>query len=180
MRISATKAIRRQMLVDVRRSVDGVNTIDGFVLAQSEKWLLVKDANALQPDGFWIFRLDSISGLYRTRFQEFKESMLKRSGLLARLHALPSVELAETDGILRSLIKNRRLCILFVENKRTWWRVHCAIRKQTETGLTLQPFDGAGRWTRATIIQNQELKAITAIRFDSHYLRLYEKYTPRK
>ena len=101
---------------------------------------------------------------------------MKRSGLLARLRARPPIELTDIHTILRSFISNKRLCILFAENKKEWWRIHCAIIEVSQTKLCLHPFNGAGQWERVRTIERWKPKAITAIRFDSHYLRLYEKH----
>jgi hypothetical protein len=86
-RVSAAKAIRDGMLVDVCRKVEGVDSIDGFILASSKNWLLVKDANVLRTDGFWIFRRDKVISLKRSKTQAYKEQMMNRSGLLVRLCA---------------------------------------------------------------------------------------------
>jgi hypothetical protein len=134
----------------------------------------------LQPDGFWIFRRDKVISLQRSKYQAFKEQLLKRSGLLARLRAPPPVELTDIQTILRSFIRNKRFCILFTENKEEWWRVHCAVIEVSQTSLCLRPFNGAGQWDKVRTGGRWKPKAITAIRFDSHYLRLYEKYSPRK
>lgn len=168
------------MLVDVCRKVDGVDSIDGFILAASKNWLLLKGADALQPDGFWILRRDKVISLQRSKFQAFKEQMMKRSGLLAQLGALPPVELTDIHTILRSFIRNKRLCILFTENKKEWWRIHCAVIDVSPTRLCLHPFTGAGQWDVVRTSGRWKPRAITAIRFDSHYLQLYEKYAPRE
>jgi hypothetical protein len=121
-----------------------------------------------------------VISLQRSKYQAFKEQLLKRSGLLARLRAPPPVELTDIQTILRSFIRNKRFCILFTENKEEWWRVHCAVIEVSQTSLCLRPFNGAGQWDKVRTGGRWKPKAITAIRFDSHYLRLYEKYSPRK
>ena len=176
MHVSVARAIRDGLLVAVHRKVEGVDDVDCFVLAASKNWLLLKEADALRPDGFWVFRMDKVISLQRSRFHEFKQRMMKLSGLLKGLRAGAGIDLTDIHTILRWFVKRKRLCILFTENKKEWWRLHCAIAGATQKELKLVPFDGAGRWEKVKSSGRWIPKAITAIRFDSHYLRLYEEH----
>jgi hypothetical protein len=176
MRVSIAKAIREKWLVTVHRSVEGTNHEDGFVLQASKQWLLIQSANALRLDGFWIFRRDTVLSLQLTAFVDFKLRMMRREGLLNFTPVVPEVDITSARGILASLQKSKRLVILFRENEEEWWKMHCAIRTAFPAKLRLHPFDGAGRWGRAIPRSRWTLEAITAVRFGSHYLGMYEKF----
>lgn len=180
MRISATKAIRDRVLVGVLRSVEGIDDVDGFVLAASADWFLVRDCEELMPSGLWLFRKDTITSFQRSKFHQFKERMMERAGLLRRGWPPPEIDLTNIETIVEWLTRTKRLCILRTENADEWWRVHCAIDGLIGQQLRIHPFDGAGQWEKVRTTGRWRLNAITAIRFDSHYLRLYEKYVTRR
>lgn len=180
MRVSVTKAIRDRIFVGVRRRVEGVDDVDGFVMGTSTDWVLVWDCNRLMPDGFYLFRKDTIASLQRSKYHQFKEQMMERAGLLMRVGTEPDIDLTSIKTLLEWFIRTKRLCILRTENADKWWSIHCAIVGQSGGQLQLCPFDGAGRWDKVIVTGRWKSNVITSICFDGHYLRLYEKHLPRR
>ena len=180
MRVSATKAICDRILVGVHRRVEGVDDVDGFLLAASADWFLVRQCDALIPDGLWLFRKDTVTAFQRSQFHQFKEQMMEGAGLLRRVSMTPDIDLTSIETIVEWFFRTKRLCILRIENTYEWWRVHCAIDGLSGQHIRLRPFDGAGQWEKVRITGRWRSNVITAIYFDSHYLRLYERNIMRR
>ena len=177
MRVSVTAAIKSKALVQVQCRVEGPNEIDGFVLAVSDEWLLVRDVASLQPKGYYLLRRDTVHFIQSTVYLKFKQRVLRKEHLLKSSLQHPGIDLSDIAAILSWLQKERRFAILWRATKDEWWSRHSLVCGVTPKNVLLRLFDGAGRWENQTF--RWTLNKITAIRFDSHHLRMFEKYAAK-
>lgn len=174
MRVSLTAAIKNKNLVQIQCLVKEPHDIDGFVLAASDAWLLVQDVDSLRPNGYYFLRRDIVRSLKSTIYHKFRQRILTREHLLKSSLQQPNIDITDIASIVSWLQREKRFAILWQATKDEWWSRHSLVCGVKPKSVLLRLFDGAGRWKRQVF--RWSLNRITAIRFDSHYLRMFEKH----
>lgn len=175
MRVSLQDAMKKKLPVEVVRNVDGLDSIDGFILAMSADWLLIADIDdGIRPDGFELLRRDTVKSLRHTVYLDFRRKITKREGLLAPALEKPDLPITGITSILGWLFQHKRFSVFRIETPEGWRRIHGRIVEQGGKTISVVACDGAGRWEK----KNTRISpgTITSLRFGSHYLRMFEKY----
>lgn len=174
--MTLSKAHKTSLCVELLRTGDGPDVLDGVILKLSSSWCLFASLDALDPDGYWIIRRDTIRRVRYTRFEAFRHRILLANGVIARLRPPRGIDIATTDSLMSSLVCLRRYAIVFRETGTEWWSLHAAVLGQERGGLLLHGFDGAGVFESRT--RRYPVAEITCIRFGSRYLREYQSAAP--
>ncbi len=81
-----------------------------FPLRFSHEYLLCFDERELALDGYVVFPIEHITGMERTKFDDFRSRMMRDDGALERLHAPDGIDISSPFGLF-SWIRTNRLVI---------------------------------------------------------------------
>lgn len=177
MRVPLTKAIDKKLLVIVRRNVHGMEEIEGFILGASKDWLLVREVSGCAPDGFYLVRRNTVSSLISTVYCDFRRHILEKERLLEKALRHPGVDFGDVSRIFSSLHRLGLFITVGMENRTGWRTLHSVVDEVLPDMVSLRGFDGAGRWERRRY--GCLLAKVTAVKFGSRYLKMYQKYASK-
>src|SRR6188768_3573003 len=108
---------KKRNLVSIRRDKIGSNSIQGFILASSEKLVALQYVYDFNLDGFLILRAKDITEVKCSPTDKFQKSLLEKEGLLSRVPFGTSFDLLNWHSTISQLSLAYPLMILECESR---------------------------------------------------------------
>ncbi|MEV0094066.1 hypothetical protein [Streptomyces sp. NPDC050738] len=158
------RAAAKQRFVRVHRSIEGADTLDGFVLATSPAWTLLSTASDLRNDGFSAIRTTDITRVGR-RDNDLTVRVLRQRGHWPPAH--PPLDLTDLPGLLRDAAAHHPLLCLHLERQNPdacWVGTPVEFRPKS---FRVREIDPRAHWIEMPV--KYRYKDISRIDFGGHY-----------
>ena len=170
------KYVGRTQKVRLSRQTPCAPSLNGFILALGEVWLLLWQFHDFYPDGFTLIRVDGICECRCGKYEEFWTNMLQEEQIVHELPD-PKIDISSEQTILTCLQKTQENFIVESEDPdddTEDFYLGRAVRIQ-KSGIKFASFDGLGKW--GAKLHSIGYDEITRIQFDTPYANSFSRYT---
>lgn len=150
-------------------------TLNGYLLDMSETLVLMHSFDDFDPDGYTVIRIEDVTDLRRSPFEEWWDHMVAAEGLLGGLENPPRVDLTDMRSAIESIAAQYDQMIVECEeadDERFY------IGKLVEAGdeeISFRSYDALGYWDKEP--EAIRIDEITKLQCDTPYIRIFSKYT---
>ena len=169
--------LKKRDLVSIRRGKIDSNSVQGFVLASSEKLVAIQYLYDFNLDGFLILRLADITEVKCTSTDKFQKALLESEGLLSRVPFGTSFDLENWQSAIAQLSQAYPLMILECERGDKNDFAIGQVVKTAKSGVWVRHFSGAGNWSEEP--EKLKYKDITSCQVDTNYINVYQRHFER-
>lgn len=160
----------------VKRKVgdDTYETNDGFIVAYSDTFVVLKEVDDFVVRGNLVFQIASIAEIRRNKSDIFFEKIYKREGITETIKKDCKIDLTSWQTIFKSIKELGFNVIVKNENPDEDTFDIGPITKVTKSSLYIQYFDATGLLDSESTKINWE--QITVVNFDDIYINVLSKY----
>lgn len=164
---------KADFLVTLERKKDKEN-LHGFLMGESEKWLLIQSERDFLLDGYRILPKKDVKKIRHNAVDRLHEKMCAGEGLAAKLRALPRLSIENPEGIFRFLKLKEEIVIVECEYAGEWPFSFGKIGRIAADAVEIQYFDVMGK--KEGKPRTVWFKDISQIGFQERYMKVYRKY----
>lgn len=168
--------IERQQKVRVKRSLGGHQTVNGYVMMQSNDLVLMHCFHDFMPDGYSIFRKDSVESVRSSEYERHWERMLASEQLLRGLEKNLDVDVSSMQTAIMSIqARYGGMTIECEELDSDDEDFYIGEAVEVKDGVLLfDSFDALGHWSETT--DEVPVSEITFLQFATPYEQTFRKY----
>ena len=161
-------------LVSIKRETIDKNKIQGFVLDESKKLILIQYVYDFNLDGLMVLRKDDISSIETTDTDKFQTSLLKEEKILDKISFEHNYELKSWKSFFKSAMKSHQYFIIEEEEYEEPEFNIGQVLELKDDEIALKYFTGIARWIEEPVII--KYSDITCIQVETNYLSFYQRY----
>ncbi len=176
---SRSKIVRRLTLaqqegqpVTVRRKHLEADQTPGFVVAVTDRWVVLQELDGVHLDTVVLLRLDHVTKVERHDGHAYVSRAVAGLGVpLAEFECPADVT---TEGLLRLVVERAELICVYLETRDDYWLLIGKTLRIGKKRLHLHFIGRDGVWTDFT--ESWKLKDITRIEFGGRYIGALEQF----
>jgi hypothetical protein len=168
----------KKELVSISRSDIDANEIQGFIISESDKLILIQYIYDFKSDGLMVLRKKDISELKTSNTDKFQTQLLKEEGVLSQIDFNLDYDLSSWENFLKAASKKHNLFILEEEKIGESKFNIGKILKIGANKVTMNYFTGVARWLDKPV--EIKYKNLTCCQMQNSYLNVYERYFNKK
>lgn len=155
-----------------RGDFEGIST--GFILAQSNEFILLQESDEFRILGYQIFPLDTIKHVRHNKNDKTYERILREEGLVDTVTLKYPVDLTSWERLLEDVQKTGFTVISECEHPKQNYFCIGNIQKIGKKSVSIRYFNAQG--ILDTKNTKHRFKEITKLSFDDHYANVFSKY----
>ncbi len=160
--------------IEIRRDPMDPHPMMAFVVACGDDLALLLDTRELEWDGYKIVRVQDTTSLDYRESEKFYERILRDEGIVTDIRVPFKIDLSSWKSAIGAIKNQSRNMIIEDENPDDEvFHIGKVTRLSTRT-VSICHFDAVGHWELSDRVI--PYSRITAVTFDSRYIRLYSKY----
>lgn len=164
---------RRSLVSILRKEIDR-NSIQGFILASSDEFVVLQYVYDFKLDGLMVLSKSEITEIRSTATDKFQRKLLAKEGLLKTVPFETAFDLGGWRSIIKQFAKAYSLIILECERGDEPKFIIGRVVKTTSVAAYVRYFTGTGRWLDEPV--RVEYDDITSCQVGTTYLKFYERY----
>ncbi|MCU7809659.1 MAG: hypothetical protein KZQ77_00275, partial [Candidatus Thiodiazotropha sp. (ex Notomyrtea botanica)] len=165
-------------LVSIRRKKIDSNKIQGFVLDESDKLILLAYIYDFNADGLMVLRKKDISEMKASKTDKFQTQLLQDEGVSEKIDFDAKYNLGSWRKFFVSAKIKHRYFIVEQELLKEPDFAIGTIESIEKSNLTFRYFTGIARWLDD--LEKIEYLNITSCQIGNNYLNVYERYFQRQ
>lgn len=167
-----------KVLASIRREKVDSNKIQGFVLDESDKLLLLRYVYDFNLDGILVLSKEEITELKSTDTDKFQTDMLREEGVLDKVETDIKYDLMNWKAFIESAVKRHEFFIFEEEKADPAEFTIGKIMGISEDSFEMKYFTGVARWLDE--IETLYYSGLTSCQIGTSYLNHYERYFKRQ
>jgi hypothetical protein len=168
---------RQRDLVSVRRDDIDDNSIQGYVLAVSDRLVALQHVYDFRLEGLMILRTEDLTDVEYAATSQFQNELLVREGLTQAVPFDKRFDLENWPAAIRQLAREFPLLIVECEALHEPAFAIGRVHGVSEEAVDLEYFDGVGQWEKDLV--EIEVEDISSCQVDTNYLNVYRRHFER-
>lgn len=164
-------------LISIERENIDANKIQGFLLGDSDEYVLIRYVYDFNFDGLMVLRKKDISSIETSETDEFQTQLLKDEGMYEKIDFNSEYDMTSLRSLIVSLAKEYEYFIVEAEDRDEPEFTIGRIEEIGRQSIFIKYFSGIGRWIDELVEVNYS--DITSLQVGSNYLNVYERYFRR-
>lgn len=165
-------------LVSIERENIDRNKIQGFLLGESDEYILIRYVYDFNLDGLMVLRKKDISRVETSKTDEFQTQLLKDEGIYEQIDFNSKYDVTSLKSLIVSVVAEKyKHFIVEAEDRDEPDFTIGTIEKIGNKSIVMKHFTGIGRWIDEPVEINYS--DITSLQVGSNYLNVYERHFRR-
>ncbi len=171
---SLDKRAQARALVTLQRNLDGVETVEGFVLAVGKELVLLHVVDDFHLDGYRIVPRSQVERARHSAVERYRAAILRAEKVLGRIGIEGEIDLTDWNATFKSLKARGENVIVEDEREESEEFVIGRIERVNKKSAAIRGFDALGRWDAETT--RFKYVDVTSVTFGGEYVTTFTKY----